>query len=138
MSRSESFPMKLYNVITNSKYIEWSYEGDSFCIRDNVLFEQYVLPTSFNNKDVLSFSRQLLCYGFIRITDLRGGRDDSINNFSAFYHPKFKRDCPEDVQNIKKINKPKPLNPKIKHTKFVQIDPCKQKKPKMKDNKFEE
>ncbi|KXN64826.1 winged helix DNA-binding domain-containing protein [Conidiobolus coronatus NRRL 28638] len=134
MPRSESFAMKLYNVVTDSKYIEWSYEGDSFFIRDNELFEQHVLQNNFNNKNMLSFSRQLLCYGFIRITDLRGNKEGPVNNFSAFYHPNFKRSCKEDLANIKKISKAKPKSkPKIKHSKFVEIDPCKLKKIIIKD-----
>jgi hypothetical protein len=71
------------------------------------------------------------CYGFIRITDLRGNKEGTFNDFSAFYHPNFKRGCEEDLVNIKKINKIKPkIKEKIRYTKFVEIDPCKLKKVK--------
>jgi hypothetical protein len=89
---------------------------------------------------MLSFFRQLLVnsfiyspstfvlinyqksYGFIRITDCRTSKDGPDSNFAAFYHPKFRRDFPEDVLDIKKIDKSKP---KKSESKFVYIDPLK-------------
>ncbi|KXN64871.1 hypothetical protein CONCODRAFT_20985 [Conidiobolus coronatus NRRL 28638] len=84
---------------------------------------------------MLSFSRQLLSYGFIRITDCRTSKEASENNFAAFYHPNFKRGCIEDVRNIKKIDK----NRSRKHdSKFVYMDPFKPARmKKKKDNNLE-
>jgi hypothetical protein len=84
-------------ILNEEKYndsISWLPEGTSFIIHDVLKFTAEVLPEFFKHKNFSSFHRQLNLYGFTR--------DKNNKTEKVFYHPKFKRNRPELLEQIHK------------------------------------
>ncbi|KAI9310857.1 HSF-type DNA-binding-domain-containing protein [Dichotomocladium elegans] len=101
-----TFISKLFKMVNDKRYqnlISWSLSGLSFLIIDSRLFSIHVLPEYFKHGNFSSFVRQLNMYGFRKINKTarskRGAQEDEVWEFS---HPRFERDHPEGLCDIKR------------------------------------
>ncbi|KAJ3023151.1 hypothetical protein HKX48_004092 [Thoreauomyces humboldtii] len=102
----ENFVHKLHNMV-NDKYhsqqISWNWSGTSFIVRNLLDFSREVLPKHFKHNNFASFVRQLNMYGFSKLNKSpRGARTASENQVWEFSHPKFARDRPQLLDDIKR------------------------------------
>jgi len=64
------FPEKLYEILTTEKFetiITFSGDGNSWRVINKKLLETVVLPKYFRSKKYLSFTRNVLGWGFKRV-----------------------------------------------------------------------
>lgn len=116
MPKSNPFLKSTYEMINSCdpSIASWTEEGDMIEIKDQVRFEEEVIPKFFNHNKFSSFARQLNFYGFSKIPsrDLRREDDDSNTPPSSpspavvtFHNEYFKRDDPDLMRNIKRSTK---------------------------------
>ncbi|KAI8069606.1 HSF-type DNA-binding-domain-containing protein [Gongronella butleri] len=103
---SNTFVHKLFNMVIDNQYqhlIAWSYTGHSFIVCNIVEFSHDVLPKHFKHNNFSSFVRQLNMYGFHKVNKSpRGHRTVAENQIWEFSHPKFIRDRPDLLDEIKR------------------------------------
>lgn len=108
----EAFPVKLHKLITAAEecgmeyMISWRPNGQSFRINNKAEFEKRALPFWFNHSQLASFQRQLLLYGFRRISN-------GVHK-NSYYHELFQRGKPELCERIQRAKKQKSDKRKIK------------------------
>ena len=94
--RPSNFPQNLYKVLSCPEYaniITWRPNGMAWFVLDQISLENMVLPKYFpNDSNYASFERQLIDWGFRRITS---GIDKD-----AYFHMMFLRDDPSLVQRM--------------------------------------
>ncbi len=94
--RSSNFPENLYKVLSCSEYahiITWRPNGMAWHLLDQIALENIVLPKYFpNDSNFASFERQLIDWGFKRITS---GMDKD-----SYFHMMFLRDDPSLVHRM--------------------------------------
>ncbi|KAG0168593.1 hypothetical protein DFQ28_000609 [Apophysomyces sp. BC1034] len=105
-SHTNTFVHKLYNMVVDNQYqhlIAWSYTGSSFIVCNIMEFSRDVLPKHFKHNNFSSFVRQLNMYGFHKVNKSpRGHRTLAENQIWEFSHPKFLRNRPELLDDIKR------------------------------------
>jgi len=119
-----SFPMKLFDILQkeDASIVSWLPSGDAFAVRDNDRFVTDILPQYFRSNKMTSFQRQLLFYGFRRITR----RSDSDSG--AYRHDCFHRDKPAQCQQMKikadsrKVNGKRKDAPKKKKRHWLPVE----------------
>jgi hypothetical protein len=96
---SEPFPVRLFRLLSdlesseeNQDIASFTASGQAFEIFKPVEFMKDVAPRYFRQKHYSSFTRQLNCYGFHKVS--RGP------DMGAFCHQKFQRDKPELCKGI--------------------------------------
>ncbi|KAJ3109717.1 hypothetical protein HDU96_007147 [Phlyctochytrium bullatum] len=83
--------------------ISWNYSGTSFIVCNVLEFSREVLPKHFKHNNFSSFVRQLNMYGFHKVNKSpRGSRTLAENQVWEFSHPKFLRDRPDLLDEIKR------------------------------------
>ncbi|KAI9209043.1 HSF-type DNA-binding-domain-containing protein [Polychytrium aggregatum] len=83
--------------------ISWNYSGSSFVVCNVLEFSRDVLPKHFKHNNFSSFVRQLNMYGFHKVNKSpRGSRALAENQVWEFSHPKFLRDRPDLLDEIKR------------------------------------
>ncbi|RKO99937.1 hypothetical protein CXG81DRAFT_13847, partial [Caulochytrium protostelioides] len=101
-----NFVHKLHNMVVDSMYqhlISWNYIGTSFIVCNVLEFSRDVLPKHFKHNNFSSFVRQLNMYGFHKVNKSpRGSRTAAENQVWEFSHPKFLRDRPDLLDQIKR------------------------------------
>ncbi|KAJ1551417.1 hypothetical protein HK405_014546, partial [Cladochytrium tenue] len=101
-----NFVHKLYGMVADKMYqhlISWNYSGTSFIVCNVLEFARDVLPKHFKHNNFSSFVRQLNMYGFHKVNKSpRGSRTLAENQVWEFSHPKFLRDHPELLEEIKR------------------------------------
>ncbi|ORE11647.1 hypothetical protein BCV72DRAFT_190708, partial [Rhizopus microsporus var. microsporus] len=103
---NNTFVHKLYNMVIDNQYqhlIAWSYTGSSFIVCNILEFSRDVLPKHFKHNNFSSFVRQLNMYGFHKVNKSpRGHRTLAENQIWEFSHPKFIKDKPDLLDEIKR------------------------------------
>ncbi|CEG67196.1 hypothetical protein CU097_008562 [Rhizopus azygosporus] len=103
---NNTFVHKLYNMVIDNQYqhlIAWSYTGSSFIVCNILEFSRDVLPKHFKHNNFSSFVRQLNMYGFHKVNKSpRGHRTLAENQIWEFSHPKFIKDRPDLLDEIKR------------------------------------
>jgi hypothetical protein len=96
---SDPFPVRLFRLLSdlesgedNQDVASFTASGQAFQILKPLEFMQDVAPRYFRQKHYSSFTRQLNCYGFYKVSH---GPDKG-----AFCHPKFQRNKPELCKSI--------------------------------------
>jgi hypothetical protein len=96
---SDPFPVRLFRLLSdleskeeNQDIASFTPSGQAFQILKPLEFMKDVAPRYFRQKHYSSFTRQLNCYGFHKVSH---GPDKG-----AFWHPKFQRDKPELCKGI--------------------------------------
>ncbi|KAI9354322.1 HSF-type DNA-binding-domain-containing protein [Zopfochytrium polystomum] len=93
-------------MVVDSSYqhlISWNYSGTSFIVCNVLEFSRDVLPKHFKHNNFSSFVRQLNMYGFHKVNKSpRGSRTLAENQVWEFSHPKFLRDSPDLLEDIKR------------------------------------
>lgn len=96
---SDPFPVRLFRLLSDLESSEenldiasFTASGNAFQIIKPLEFMQDVAPRYFRQKHYSSFTRQLNCYGFHKVSH---GPDKG-----AFCHPNFQRDEPELCKRI--------------------------------------
>jgi hypothetical protein len=105
MAGHPPFLAKLYQIVSEQgteHCIQWTPKGDSFVIREPDSFARDILPTYFKHNNIRSFIRQLNTYGFRKRTNI-----SSSDEHLEFFHPKFRRDEPMMLSQIKRCHQPK-------------------------------
>ncbi|GAA5810230.1 hypothetical protein MFLAVUS_003650 [Mucor flavus] len=101
-----TFVHKLYNMVVDKQYqhlIAWTYTGTSFIVCNITEFSRDVLPKHFKHNNFSSFVRQLNMYGFHKVNKSpRGHRTLAENQIWEFSHPKFLRNRPDLLDEIKR------------------------------------
>ncbi|KAI8331105.1 HSF-type DNA-binding-domain-containing protein [Blakeslea trispora] len=105
-AHTNTFVHKLYNMVMDSYYqhlISWAYAGSSFIVCNIMEFSRDVLPKHFKHNNFSSFVRQLNMYGFHKVNKSpRGHRTLAENQIWEFSHPKFLRNRPDLLDDIKR------------------------------------
>ncbi|KAI8073467.1 HSF-type DNA-binding-domain-containing protein [Gilbertella persicaria] len=105
-AHTNTFVHKLYNMVVDSYYqhlISWAYAGSSFIVCNIMEFSRDVLPKHFKHNNFSSFVRQLNMYGFHKVNKSpRGHRTLAENQIWEFSHPKFLRNRPDLLDDIKR------------------------------------
>ncbi|KAL1919539.1 uncharacterized protein VTP21DRAFT_2232 [Calcarisporiella thermophila] len=103
---SNAFVRKLCNMINDKKFqhlISYNHAGTGFVVCGIQEFSRTVLPVHFKHNNFSSFVRQLNMYGFYKVNKCpRGVRTMAENQVWEFAHPKFSRDHPELLNEIKR------------------------------------
>ncbi|KAL7335312.1 hypothetical protein PS15p_200804 [Mucor circinelloides] len=103
---TNTFVHKLYNMVVDVHYqhlISWAYTGSSFIVCNIMEFSRDVLPKHFKHNNFSSFVRQLNMYGFHKVNKSpRGHRTLAENQIWEFSHPKFLRNRPDLLDEIKR------------------------------------
>jgi hypothetical protein len=96
---SDPFPVRLFRLLSDLEssgesqdIASFTASGQAFQILKPLDFMKDVAPRYFRQKHYSSFTRQLNCYGFHKVSH---GPDKG-----AFCHPKFQRDKPELCKGI--------------------------------------
>jgi hypothetical protein len=105
-----SFPARLHQMLTDieelgrrgdkslEKIVSFLPHGRAWMIHDRKAFIDMIMPIFFFKQKFISFQRQLLLFGFQRIT--ADGPDKG-----AYYHQLFIRSCPELARQMTKAKK---------------------------------
>ncbi|KAG4098709.1 hypothetical protein H8356DRAFT_990670 [Neocallimastix lanati (nom. inval.)] len=104
-SSNNTFVHKLYQMLSDPKqsnFIKWNDTGLSFTIRNVQGFSHNVLPLHFRHNNFSSFVRQLNMYGFHKVNKSTPSTKGSDNQVWEFFHPKFIRDKPHLIEEIKR------------------------------------
>ncbi|KAK9694238.1 hypothetical protein K7432_013513 [Basidiobolus ranarum] len=103
---NNNFVHKLHGMVIDKQYqhlISWNYSGNSFIVCNITEFSKDVLPKHFKHNNFSSFVRQLNMYGFHKVNKSpRGHRTLAENQIWEFSHPKFLRDRPDLLDDIKR------------------------------------
>ena len=108
-----NFLNKLYNLISNKKYINdihWSKDGNSFIIQNFQNFCYNIMPKVFGLKLFSSFHHQLNCYGFIKIKE------------QEYYNKNFTRNDRNLLINIRRRKKEKNTTDNTNLIKKIEYD----------------
>ncbi|KAI9018439.1 HSF-type DNA-binding-domain-containing protein [Hyaloraphidium curvatum] len=101
-----TFVHKLYSMVsdpTYQHYISWSAAGSSFVVCNVLEFSKEVLPKHYKHNNFSSFVRQLNMYGFAKVNkSSRGSKTQAENQVWEFSHPKFHRDHPNLLDDIRR------------------------------------
>ncbi|KAJ1739869.1 hypothetical protein LPJ78_002991 [Coemansia sp. RSA 989] len=101
-----TFVNKLNEMVNDSQYqhlISWNFSGTSFVVCNIMEFSRELLPKHFKHNNFSSFVRQLNMYGFHKVNKSpRGHRTMAENQIWEFSHPKFVRDRPDLLDQIKR------------------------------------
>ncbi|KAJ2895866.1 hypothetical protein IWW38_002187, partial [Coemansia aciculifera] len=101
-----TFVSKLHEMVNDSQYqhlISWNFSGTSFVVCNIMEFSRELLPKHFKHNNFSSFVRQLNMYGFHKVNKSpRGHRTMAENQIWEFSHPKFVRDRPDMLDQIKR------------------------------------
>ncbi|KAI9470197.1 HSF-type DNA-binding-domain-containing protein, partial [Coemansia mojavensis] len=93
-------------MVNDSQYqhlISWNFSGTSFVVCNIMEFSRELLPKHFKHNNFSSFVRQLNMYGFHKVNKSpRGHRTMAENQIWEFSHPKFVRDRPDLLDQIKR------------------------------------
>lgn len=105
-SNQNTFVHKLRALLTDSKHenlIYWNLDGRSFTVTNVEEFSKDVIPLHFKHNNFASFIRQLNMYGFHKLNrSPRGMRADGSVQTWEFSHPKFTRDFPDLMNEIRR------------------------------------
>ena len=103
---SSSFVPKLFamvNDINSNNLINWNLTGTSFIVANLRQFSNKVLPNHFKHSNFSSFVRQLNMYGFHKCNKTpRGQKSQPEHQVWEFSHPKFLKDRPDLLDDIKR------------------------------------
>ncbi|KAJ2160405.1 hypothetical protein GGF46_002295 [Coemansia sp. RSA 552] len=101
-----TFVSKLHEMVNDNQYqhlISWNFSGTSFVVCNIMEFSRELLPKHFKHNNFSSFVRQLNMYGFHKVNKSpRGHRTMAENQIWEFSHPKFIRDRPDLLDQIKR------------------------------------
>ncbi|KAJ2854056.1 hypothetical protein FB639_006436, partial [Coemansia asiatica] len=101
-----TFVSKLHEMVNDGQYqhlISWNFSGTSFVVCNIMEFSRELLPKHFKHNNFSSFVRQLNMYGFHKVNKSpRGHRTMAENQIWEFSHPKFIRDRPDLLEQIKR------------------------------------
>ncbi|KAJ2829611.1 hypothetical protein IWW50_000758 [Coemansia erecta] len=101
-----TFVNKLTEMVNDNQYqylISWNFSGTSFVVCNIMEFSRELLPKHFKHNNFSSFVRQLNMYGFHKVNKSpRGHRTMAENQIWEFSHPKFIRDRPDLLEQIKR------------------------------------
>lgn len=102
------FPQKLWILINKSNgLIEWGRNGKTILIDTDAMDEYLASDQSiFRTKNITSLNRQLNIYGFCRISKAQIKVDYGMvsqPDIEEYRNEFFKRDCPELLPQIKRI-----------------------------------
>ncbi|RKP25260.1 HSF-type DNA-binding-domain-containing protein, partial [Syncephalis pseudoplumigaleata] len=93
-------------MVTDKKHqhlISWNFSGNSFIVNNITEFARTVLPEHFKHSNFSSFVRQLNMYGFHKVNKSpRGHRTTAETQVWEFSHPKFMRNRPELLDDIRR------------------------------------
>ncbi|KAI8051518.1 HSF-type DNA-binding-domain-containing protein [Syncephalis plumigaleata] len=93
-------------MVTDKKHqhlISWNFSGTSFVVNNITEFARSVLPEHFKHSNFSSFVRQLNMYGFHKVNKSpRGHRTAAETQVWEFSHPKFVRNRPDLLDDIKR------------------------------------
>ena len=92
--RKKNFAEKLMALLAqpeNQEIMRWTPSGDAFCIHDQPLFIERIMPSHFQHAKFESFTRRMRRWGFRRMENL----DKKLKGLAVFQCNLFKRDKPE-------------------------------------------
>jgi hypothetical protein len=94
-SGAPPFLVKTYQLITtcNDDLADWSDGGETFTVKDTVMFAKEEIPKYFEHNNFSSFSRQLNFYGFKKVPQktVRIDQSKTSTGYVRFHNEKFKR-----------------------------------------------
>ncbi|TIB71525.1 hypothetical protein E3Q23_03763 [Wallemia mellicola] len=102
---SSSFVPKLFQMVNSNtnNLITWNLAGNSFIVANLGQFSRDILPNHFKHSNFSSFVRQLNMYGFHKCNKTpRGQKSHPDHQVWEFSHPKFLKDRPELLDDIKR------------------------------------
>ncbi|KAJ1917210.1 kinase-regulated stress-responsive transcription factor skn7 [Mycoemilia scoparia] len=103
------FVKKLFRMLETKAHQDivcWSYEGDSFVIKEPNEFSKHILPQHFKHNNFASFVRQLNKYDFHKIKQPNDAERYGDQAWK-FHHPFFQHDKHELLEKIKRKVPPK-------------------------------